>query len=356
MIAAGFWLRASVWVKRIERNLSVRLCALTIVIATSLAAVASADENADYLLATASTGGTYYPVGVALGALTKVKLQPTEGISLSAINSAGSAENVKLLRDDEVQFAILQGLYGLQARRGSGPFEADGPQSNLRSISLLWRNVEQFVIQTSSVRTGTVADLVEIQGKGLALGARNSGALGSNLTILSNLGFDAESDFTLFYAGYGASGDALQDGRVAGLSTPAGIPTGAISSVFANLGSDVTLLEFTPEQAQKADGGLGLWSPLVIPAGTYAGQDQEIETIAQPNFLAVNADVPEDHVYLLAKAIFENLAFLNGIHKATTDMSLETAITGLPVPLHAGAIRYFDEAGIEVPVGLRTAE
>ena len=69
----------------------------------------------DYLLATASTGGTYYPVGVALSTLVKVKLQPTDKINMSAINSAGSGENIKLLRDNESQFAILQGLYGAYA-------------------------------------------------------------------------------------------------------------------------------------------------------------------------------------------------------------------------------------------------
>ena len=81
-----------------------------------------------YELATASTGGTYYPVGVALATLTKVKLTPSQKIGMSAINSAGSAENVKLLRDNEAQFAILQGLYGYYAWNGKGPIEKDGPQ------------------------------------------------------------------------------------------------------------------------------------------------------------------------------------------------------------------------------------
>ena len=79
--------------------------------------VRAADDQ-NYLLATASTGGTYYPVGVALSTLTKVKLQPSHKISMSAISSAGSGENIKLLRDNEVQFAILQGLYGYYAWNG----------------------------------------------------------------------------------------------------------------------------------------------------------------------------------------------------------------------------------------------
>ena len=83
-------------------------------------------QEADYILATASTGGTYYPVGVALATLVKVKLQPGQGIGMSAISSAGSAENISLMRDGEAQFGILQGLYGYYAASGTGPLAEVG--------------------------------------------------------------------------------------------------------------------------------------------------------------------------------------------------------------------------------------
>ena len=72
-------------------------------------------NDRSYILATASTGGTYYPVGVALATLSKVKLAPKQHFSLAAISSAGSGENIKLLNDNQAQFAILQGLYGAWA-------------------------------------------------------------------------------------------------------------------------------------------------------------------------------------------------------------------------------------------------
>jgi TRAP transporter TAXI family solute receptor len=80
-----------------------------------------------YILSTATTGGTYYPVGVALATLVKVKLEPKAKISLAAISSAGSGENVKLLRENQAQFAILQGLYGAWAWAGEGQVKPDGP-------------------------------------------------------------------------------------------------------------------------------------------------------------------------------------------------------------------------------------
>ncbi len=74
-----------------------------------------------------------------------------------------------------------------------------------------------------------------------------------------------------------------------------------------------------------------------------------MNTIAQPNFLAVNADVDEEHVYQLTKTMFENLGFLTAIHPATKAMSVEKALAGLPVALHPGAARYYKEAGLDVP-------
>jgi TRAP transporter TAXI family solute receptor len=309
-------------------------------------------QDANYILATATTGGTYYPVGVALATLTKVKLQPKQGIGMSAINSAGSGENVRLLREKEAQFAILQGLFGYYAVNGVGPVEADGKQEHLRSVTMLWQNVEQYVIPADKATTGTIDDLVALKGGKGAFGAQNSGTLGSNTVILRNLGLDINSDFDLFFAGYGPSVEALQNGQVDAVGAPGGVPTGAISQLLASAGDNVKMLSMTPEQQAKADGGMNLWTPYTIPAGTYPGQDTAVETIAQPNFLAVHADVPEEHVYLFTKTIYENLPFLQAIHPATKAMAIEKAIGGLPAPLHPGAARYYKEVGIDIPDSL----
>jgi len=322
--------------------------AVAAIVALSGTAAAQAEE-ASYILATASTGGTYYPVGVAIATLAKVKLEPTEGISMSAISSAGSGENVRLLREGEAQFAILQGLYGSFAATGTGPLEEAGPQENLRSVTMLWQNVEQFVVASDAAATGTMDDFVALTGQSVALGAQNSGTMGSNIALLEGLGVDAEAEYTLVYGGYGPAAEALQNGQVMGISTPSGVPTGAISQLFASAGDGVTLLAFTPEQAAAADGGRELWTPFTVPAGTYPGVDEDITTIAQPNFLATSADVSDENVYLITKTIYENLPFLQAIHPATQAMAIEQAIAGMPVPLHPGALRYYEEIGIEIP-------
>ena len=313
---------------------------------------AQAADERNYLLATASTGGTYYPVGVALSTLVKVKLQPKQKIGMSAINSAGSGENIKLLRENEVQFAILQGLDGAYAWNGTGPIESEGPQKNLRSVSMLWQNVEHYAVLKKFAKSGTVSDIVALKGEAMSMGKKNSGTLGSNTVLLGNLGVDIEKDFNLIYVGYGPTADALQNGQISGFGIPAGVPASAVTKAMANLGDDMVVLDLTDEQMKQADGGLGLWTRYVIPADTYPGQKKDINTIAQPNFLGVRADVDEDAVYQITKTIYENLPFLNAIHGATKAMAIEKAIAGLPMPLHPGAAKYYQEVGIKIPARL----
>ncbi len=325
--------------------------ALGAVAALSFMSATAHAQDTDYVLNTASTGGTYHPVGTAISTLTKVKLLPKEKFSLTAVNSAGSGANVQALGAGTADFAILQGLFGSYAATGTGPITE--PQTNLRSVTMLWQNVEQFVIANKLATTGTVEDMKAAKGMAAGMGAQNSGTIGSNRILLSGLGIDIDSDYNLVYAGYGPTADALANGQVVAAGVPSGPPTGALTKLFAANQGDFSILDVTADQLAAMDGGRNLWVPYTIAAGTYPGQAKDINTIAQPNFLAVNADVDENHVYLLTKTMYENLPFLQAIHPATKAMAIEKAMAGLPVPLHPGAQRYYEEMGLTIPDHLK---
>ena len=325
------------------------------VVAAAVAApafAASKPKERSYILATATTGGTYYPVGVALATLTKVKLQPKKKVSLSAISSAGSGENIRLLRENEAQFAIVQGIFGKWAFDGSGRLAQSGPQKHLRSVSMLWQNVEHFVVLDKYAKTGTVDDLQGLKGKKFVIGKRNSGTEGSGRHLLGGLGMDVDPFFDVVYMGYFPSVEALQNGNVEGINIPGGPPVGGVTQAFAKFGDKIRVLDFTDEQMERANAGANLWTRYVIAPNTYPGQAKPIKTIAQPNFLAVREDVDADAVYMIVKAIYENLPFLQNIHKATNAMALEKAIAGLPAPLHPGALKYYQEKGMKIPAHL----
>ncbi|MDX1802078.1 MAG: TAXI family TRAP transporter solute-binding subunit [Marinobacter sp.] len=317
-----------------------------LVTATLLSLSAGVQAEGNYVMGTATTGGTYYPVGVALSTLIKVRLEPKTHISLSAISSAGSGENLKLMDEDQIQFGILQGLYGAWAWKGTGPVPK--AYKNLRSVSMLWQNVEHFVVRNSIVKSGTMADMTNLYDHSFSIGARNSGTEGSGRYILGQLGVDLDK-IDLAYLGYGPSADALQNGNIDGMNIPAGVPASAVTRAYANLGKDITTLNVTADELAKINSEFELWTPYDIPADTYPNQSQVIHTIAQPNILAVRADVPEEDVYQITKTMYANLPFLNNIHPATKAMALEKAIAGLPMPLHPGAARFYREQGLKIP-------
>ena len=311
---------------------------------TACGTMAKADEK-NMIIATATTGGTYYPVGVAIGTLISIKLAGPKGITATAINSAGSGENVQMLKNKEADMAILQALFGLNAYKGLGPYEGK-PVKAFNAVTMLWENVEHFAILSEYAKDGTIMDLKDF-GHKFSIGARGSGTEGSGRAIFEALGLDPEKEMTLEFLGYTPSAQAMMDGRISGANLPAGPPVAAVTQLYAQMGAKkVTVLNFTDEQLAEIQKEYPIWSRFVVKAGTYPGQKDDINTIAQPNFLACQPDLPEETVYLVTKTIYENLPFLHNIHKATKAMSLERATAGLPVPLHPGAEKYYREKGI----------
>ena len=330
------------------KKFAALLVALTFVFCVQAPNAKAADS---LIIATATTGGTYYPVGVAIGTLISIKLASAHKITATAINSAGSGENVQMLKNKECQMAILQSLFGLNAYNGAGPYEGKA-MKDFRSITMLWENVEHFAIASKYVKNGTIMDLKDF-GEKFSIGKRGSGTEGSGRTIFAALGIDPEKEMTLEYLAYTPSAQAMMDGRIVGMNIPAGPPAAAITQVYAQMGAKkVKVLDFTDEELATVHKAYPIWNRFVVKAGTYPGQKEDINTISQPNFLAVHPDVSEETVYLITKTIFENLPFLVAIHKATKAMSLDRAISGLPAPLHPGAVKYYKEKGLTIPAEL----
>ncbi len=305
-------------------------------------ALLSSVQKKRLILATATTGGTYYPVGVGIATLITAQLSESQGISMTAISSAGSGENLQLLKNREADLAIIQGLYAAMAEQGKGRYQE--PQSYLRAVTILWDNVEHFTVLAKYSRNRDMSDMEGLRKKNFSIGRRGSGTEMSGRVILEALGFIPQKDFKLKYLGYTPSAQALQNGRIAGMNIPAGPPASAIIQATAAIGAkNLQILEFTDDQLEAVNRVYPVWRRAVIPAGTYPGQGQSILTISQPNLLVAHRDVPEDVIYLLVKTLYSNLEYLRKIHQATASMSLKNATSGLTLVLHPGAFRFYEE-------------
>lgn len=300
-----------------------------------------------YVIATATAGGTYYPVGVGIATIASLKLSASNKMVFSAVTSAGSAENLTMLQSGEADLAIIQGLFGSMAWQGKAKYEGD-VRKDLRAISMLWHEVEQFTVLSELAETGNIKDLKNLYGKKFSIGGRNSGARVSTEIILDSLGI-SYNKMNLEYLGYAASANALIEGKIDGVNPLAGVPTSAVCNLFMKTTpKKLQILEFTKEDLLKVNDSYPIWTPYIIKADTYHGQTKDIHTIAQPSLLVATKDMSEEAVYQLTKVIYENLDFLHEVHKATKPMSIKKAIVGSPIPLHPGAARFYRENGIDI--------
>lgn len=302
-------------------------------------------QRQTYVLTTGTTSATYYPVGVALATL--VSAREEANFSLTAISSAGSLENVKLLRDNQAQFATMLSIFAAWSFAGEGPIQ--NPQTHMRGVTALWPNVEHLLLRTDLVTEGTFTDYSRLSGERVSIGMRNSGAEITGFYIFDALEIDREEDVSIAYLGYGPSADALQDGNIVGLNAPGGPPMAALTRAHALLGDDLTLLSINQEQLDAINWEYPIWNFYDLPPETYPSQNDVVRTAASANVLVVRDDVAEEVVYNLTKLLWENLAVLQEIHNATKSMQIENALQGVPVPLHKGALRYYQEIGIDIP-------
>lgn len=308
-------------------------------------------KTKNFIIVTATPGGTYYPVGVAIGTLITLKCSKPYGITLTAIDSAGSAENIQMLQNNEAALATLQSLFGAMAYQGKGIYKK--PIKKILSITSLWDNVEHFVLLNKYVKTGNISDLKYLKEK-FSIGKRGSGTEISGKTILNAIGIKTK-DLNLEYLGYQDSVDAMLDNRVAGANIPAGVPASSISMLFAQLGNkNVSILEFTKKQLDKINSYYPVWKRYYIKKDVYPRLKNDVFTIAQSNFLAIRSDIDVETAYIITKTIFENLDFLYNIHSATKSIKLTNSLNNLPVPLHPGAAKYYKEMGIKIPKRLLT--
>ncbi|WP_114964251.1 TAXI family TRAP transporter solute-binding subunit [Alkalilacustris brevis] len=308
-------------------------------------------ETRDYLIGTGGSGGTFYPVGVGIATLVKLKLgtRQEEQVNMSAITSQGSFDNVNMIADGRVDFGIAQSLNTDWGYRGVGDFEGTGPKENLRAVGAIMFNTKMFIAPNELAPTGTMDDLFEMEGKRVVLGQQNSGGLLSFNEFLSNIGIDdPESFFQQSHVGFQQRAEAFINGTLDAINLTSGVPNAAATMAMAALEGRVTMLSFSPEMREQMTTGT-VWGPYTIPAGTYPGQNAPVETIAQPNLLLVGDHVPEQDVYDITKVMYENVPFLTSVHGSFADMSIESAIGGITIPLHPGAARFYREQGLDIP-------
>lgn len=283
-------------------------------------------------IATGGTAGTYYPIG---GAMAEILNKAIPGMNASAQSTGATVANINMLKEGSVDLAIVQNDITYYAVNGTEMFK-DKKVDNLRGIATLYPETCQVV----TLDKLGIKSIAELKGKRVAVGAAGSGVEANARQILEAYGITYD-DITVQYLSFGEAASALKDGNVDAAFLTAGYPTAAVQDIASQ--NPIRLL---PVDADKADALIAkypFYTKTTIPAGTYAGFDQEVPAISVMAMLVATDKVDDQLGYDITKALFTNLDRLQAAHAVGKLITKEGAQKGMPLTMNAGAEKFFKE-------------
>lgn len=318
-----------------------KLFSLVLVLAMVLALAACGGSGASagaskMTMGTGGTSGTYYAFGGVLGQYIKDKA----GIEVIVVSTDGSKANIESINSGDYQLGTVQSDVMAYAWEGTRSFADSGKIDTFRVVGGLYAESVQLVTMDPEIKS--VADL---KGKSVSIGAPNSGVWFNAMDVLTAAGL-TEADIKPQYQSFADSADALKDGKIDAAFIVAGAPTAAITELCTT--NSAYLVPIDGEVADKLMADSPYYTTYTIPAGTYAGQDEDVVTVTIKATLIVSADASEDDVYNLTKAIFDNTEAIAAENGKGAELSVENATSGMAAPFHAGAAKYFAEKGVTV--------
>ncbi len=290
-------------------------------------------------MGTGGTSGTYYGYGGVLGQYIK----NNAGINVTVVSTDGSKANIQGIDAGNYQLGTVQSDVMSYAWDGMRSFESEGAVDSFRTVAGLYAEAVQLVTMDPAIKS--VADL---KGKSVSIGAPGSGVYFNAIDVITAAGL-TEDDIQAQYQSFADSADALKDGKIDAAFIVAGPPTPAITELCTT--NSAYLVPIDGAVAESLMASCPFYTVHTIPAGTYAGQDADVNTVTVKATLIVNADASEDDVYNLTAAIFDNIEAITAENAKGSELSIENATSGMTVPFHAGAAKYFAEKGVDVAVG-----
>lgn len=319
--------------KTLFRGRSLAGIATALLIAAAPAG-ARAQEFVNVL--TGGTSGVYYPMGVAL---SKIYGEKIPGTRPTVQATKASVENLVLLQQGRGELAFTLGDSLDAAWKGDEDAGFKSPLKKLRGITAIYPNFVQIVASKES----GIKTLADLKGKRLSVGAPKSGTELNALAILAAAGLAYKDLGKIEYLPFAESVELMKNRQLDATLQSAGLGVASIRDLASSV--EIVVVEVPKAVIDKAG------APFVsatIPANTYGGQATAVNTAAVVNYLVTHEGVKEELVYQMTKNIFENLGELGAAHSAGRAIKLESALEGMPVPLHPGAARYLKEKGLKV--------
>jgi TRAP transporter TAXI family solute receptor len=310
--------------------------------AASALLLTAVPAQAQQKFATIGTGGVtgvYYAVGGAVCRLVN-KDRKTHGIRCSVESTGGSAYNVNTIKAAELDFGLTQSDVQYNSLKGLGAFKEGGAFEDLRAVFSV--HPEPFTVLAR--KEANAAKFEDLKGKRMNVGNPGSGTRASMEELLGALGWKL-SDFSLASElKADEHGPALCDNKIDAFFYGVGHPSANIQDPTTTCGAK--LVSVTGPAVDKLLADKPYYAKATIPGGLYANNPQPTETYGVLATMVTSAKVPEETVYQVTKAVFENFNEFKSLHPAFANLDPAKMVKdGLSAPLHPGAAKYYKEKG-----------
>ena len=314
--------------------------ALTLV----LAGTSIAQQKKFFVISTGGTGGTYYPLG---GILAQALTEKVPEVVTTAQAGQASVANCNLIRDKQIESAFVQSNVAYNAYAGLEQFK-EKPAKNLRFIASLYPETIQIVARADA----GIKTLKDVKGKRVVPGDRGSGTEVDAQNVLSAYdlwdGKSYKGLASVDWLGFSGAAQRLQDKQADVAFITAGWPTAAIQELA--ISAKIIVVPIEEAKIKDLTKKFPFYSKIIIPKGTYKDQDKDVATITTMAQWVVGAEVPDEVVYKLTKALWETgAAKMANAHAQGKNVQIKTALAGMAIPLHPGAEKYYKEAGVIKP-------
>ena len=308
---------------------------------TALGASAAVAQDQTFIaIGTGGVTGVYYPTGGAICRLVN-RGRSEHGIRCGVESTGGSVFNINAIRGGELEFGVAQSDWQFHAFNGTSRFEEQGAFEGLRAVFSV--HPEPFtVVARADAGISTFEDL---QGKRVNVGNPGSGQRGTMEVLMGAMGWTMDDFAVASELQAAEQSQALCDNNIDAMIYTVGHPSGSIQE--ATTACDSVLVTVANDAVDQLVADNTFYRTATIPGGMYRGNDEDIQTFGVGATFVTSADVPEEVVYEVVSAVFENIDQFRSLHPAFANLDAsEMANDGLSAPLHPGAERYFREAGL----------
>ncbi|GGB62121.1 C4-dicarboxylate ABC transporter substrate-binding protein [Roseibium aquae] len=306
-------------------------------VAGSMSAVQAAEQQF-ISIGTGGVTGVYYPTGGAICRLVN-KDRKEHGIRCSVESTGGSIYNINTIRAGELEFGVAQSDWQYHAFNGTSSFQEAGPFEDLRAVF----SVHPEPVTILARADAGISNITDLKDKRLNIGNAGSGTRGTWEVIETALGWE-RSDLKLAAELKSAeTGQALCDNKIDAYFWLVGHPSALTQETISTC--EAVLVNATGPEIEALVADRPYYRTATIPAGMY-NNEQDVNTFGVGATFVTSANVPDEVVYTLVKAVFDNFEDFTKLHPAFANLKEEEMIKdSLSAPLHPGAEKYYKERG-----------